>query len=100
MDRLRHIEIFVAAAERLSFSGAARALGISPAAVSAAIGALEKSWRVRLFERTTRAVRLSAIGQALLDRGRRILRERSEEHTSELQSLMRLSYAVFCLNKK
>src|SRR3546814_1104143 len=26
-------------------------------------------------------------------------RERSEEHTSELQSLMRLSYAVFCLQK-
>src|SRR3546814_7814463 len=25
---------------------------------------------------------------------------RSEEHTSELQSLMRISYAVFCLNKK
>src|SRR3546814_2070533 len=33
---------------------------------------------------------------------RRILRckQRSEEHTSELQSLMRISYAVFCLNKK
>src|SRR3546814_971657 len=28
------------------------------------------------------------------------LRRRSEEHTSELQSLMRLSYAVFCLKKK
>src|SRR3546814_8284891 len=27
-------------------------------------------------------------------------RKRSEEHTSELQSLMRISYAVFCLNKK
>src|SRR3546814_1520122 len=27
-------------------------------------------------------------------------RDRSEEHTSELQSLMRLSYAVFCLKKK
>src|SRR3546814_10642558 len=26
--------------------------------------------------------------------------ERSEEHTSELQSLMRISYAVFCLKKK
>src|SRR3546814_4811542 len=26
--------------------------------------------------------------------------QRSEEHTSELQSLMRISYAVFCLNKK
>src|SRR3546814_6782763 len=30
-----------------------------------------------------------------LDKG-----QRSEEHTSELQSLMRISYAVFCLNKK
>src|SRR3546814_1506004 len=28
------------------------------------------------------------------------LSARSEEHTSELQSLMRISYAVFCLNKK
>src|SRR3546814_5520423 len=28
------------------------------------------------------------------------LGQRSEEHTSELQSLMRISYAVFCLNKK
>src|SRR3546814_7526990 len=30
----------------------------------------------------------------------KIGRERSEEHTSELQSLMRISYAVFCLKKK
>src|SRR3546814_8132973 len=30
----------------------------------------------------------------------RIAPERSEEHTSELQSLMRISYAVFCLKKK
>src|SRR3546814_1596429 len=29
-----------------------------------------------------------------------ILNARSEEHTSELQSLMRISYAVFCLKKK
>src|SRR3546814_1295436 len=29
-----------------------------------------------------------------------ILEGRSEEHTSELQSLMRISYAVFCLKKK
>src|SRR3546814_2297695 len=29
-----------------------------------------------------------------------MLKERSEEHTSELQSLMRISYAVFCLKKK
>src|SRR3546814_5574387 len=31
---------------------------------------------------------------------RRIIGFRSEEHTSELQSLMRISYAVFCLKKK
>src|SRR3546814_9904679 len=30
----------------------------------------------------------------------RLLEQRSEEHTSELQSLMRISYAVFCLKKK
>src|SRR3546814_6013648 len=29
-----------------------------------------------------------------------LVSERSEEHTSELQSLMRISYAVFCLKKK
>src|SRR3546814_8485105 len=32
--------------------------------------------------------------------GLTIIRMRSEEHTSELQSLMRISYAVFCLKKK
>src|SRR3546814_9001069 len=30
----------------------------------------------------------------------RLVENRSEEHTSELQSLMRISYAVFCLKKK
>src|SRR3546814_6023174 len=33
-------------------------------------------------------------------RGASRRRDRSEEHTSELQSLMRISYAVFCLKKK
>src|SRR3546814_8148812 len=37
------------------------------------------------------------IGPALIDIG---ASKRSEEHTSELQSLMRISYAVFCLKKK
>src|SRR3546814_8591650 len=47
---------------------------------------------------------LDAIGRlpsGRIDSGlARDLRERSEEHTSELQSLMRISYAVFCLKKK
>src|SRR3546814_7458763 len=36
----------------------------------------------------------------IVDWLRRLARTRSEEHTSELQSLMRISYAVFCLKKK
>src|SRR3546814_5648316 len=42
-------------------------------------------------QRTTRGVVMM---------GKPVLRDRSEEHTSELQSLMRISYAVFCLKKK
>src|SRR3546814_9960812 len=38
--------------------------------------------------------------QAQCVRNHRDRAERSEEHTSELQSLMRISYAVFCLKKK
>src|SRR3546814_7407523 len=34
------------------------------------------------------------------DMARHMQADRSEEHTSELQSLMRISYAVFCLKKK
>src|SRR3546814_1515100 len=40
-------------------------------------------------------IRQNEIGAA-----KRFLSSRSEEHTSELQSLMRISYAVFCLKKK
>src|SRR3546814_3979313 len=41
-----------------------------------------------------------AIGPMTLSCLQTFLRIRSEEHTSELQSLMRISYAVFCLKKK
>src|SRR3546814_5055867 len=42
----------------------------------------------------------SARAQGLLRLRDHLHRGRSEEHTSELQSLMRISYAVFCLKKK
>src|SRR3546814_1258821 len=51
---------------------------------------VEENVRVRLAE-------MHSIFDAV---ERRELAMRSEEHTSELQSLMRISYAVFCLNKK
>src|SRR3546814_7962108 len=56
---------------------------------------------VRLVQRLEPAVQLFAQRQYHHRRARRHHRHgRSEEHTSELQSLMRISYAVFCLKKK
>src|SRR3546814_9038764 len=46
------------------------------------------------------AVMVPLLVMAVVAIGRRIDGARSEEHTSELQSLMRISYAVFCLKKK
>src|SRR3546814_3406697 len=50
--------------------------------------------------RPAAALRLTASGQHGALEGRPDWRDRSEEHTSELQSLIRLSYAVFYLKKK
>src|SRR3546814_3940967 len=47
----------------------------------------------RIKEKEPRCQRIAALG-------RQASWVRSEEHTSELQSLMRISYAVFCLKKK
>src|SRR3546814_9903376 len=82
-----------------------RAAGIHPAAART-IAALDDS-RQRLVGREF--PRHPALGQERLVRRRRFgaaavrivdLLLRSEEHTSELQSLMRISSAVFCLKKK
>src|SRR3546814_2099300 len=50
-----------------------------------------------LPERGPRCIAPAAMMQS---RSRKQAWKRSEEHTSELQSLMRISYAVFCLKKK
>src|SRR3546814_4826515 len=50
---------------------------------------------------TRRASSPSSMPATAISRGKNIAAStRSEEHTSELQSLMRISYAVFCLKKK
>src|SRR3546814_2345031 len=49
---------------------------------------------------TTVAMVAGMVPTALSLTGDGAWRARSEEHTSELQSLMRISYAVFCLKKK
>src|SRR3546814_2380291 len=52
------------------------------------------------FEAAAVITVLVLLGQVLELRARERTSGRSEEHTSELQSLMRISYAVFCLKKK
>src|SRR3546814_7878542 len=55
-------------------------------------------WTLRKTDPARMATVLYALAEAI--RRLAILCQRSEEHTSELQSLLRISYAVFCLNKK
>ncbi len=61
---------FVHVAEALSFRRAAEALGVSTAAVSKAVAALEERVGVKLLSRTSRAVALTPEGRAFLDRCR------------------------------
>lgn len=69
-QRVRAILSFVQAADAGSFAGAARALGISSAAVSKNVAGLEKALGVRLMNRTTRTLNLTEEGEAFLHRAR------------------------------
>jgi len=65
-DTLDGVAMFLAVAEAGSFSEAARRLGISPSAVSQAIGSLEKRLGTPLFRRSTRSVSLTDVGNDYL----------------------------------
>ena len=67
MDKLRALEYFVAAAQEKSFSGAARHLEVSVAAVAKMVAALEKTLGVPLFERSSHGLTLTAAGGGYLD---------------------------------
>ncbi|WP_028292758.1 LysR family transcriptional regulator [Oceanobacter kriegii] len=73
MDISQHVRAtlsFVESANEGSFSGAARKLGISPAAVSKNVSGLEAALGVRLMNRTTRNISLTEEGQAFLSQAR------------------------------
>ena len=78
MDRFESLSVFVAVAEQRGFAAAARALNMSPPAVTRAVAALERHLDVTLFHRSTRAVSLTDEGAVLLDRARRILADLRE----------------------
>lgn len=70
---LGSMELFCAAAEHGSFTAAATATGVTPAAVSRSIARLEQRLGVRLFVRTTRQIRLTEAGSAYYARCRQAI---------------------------
>ncbi|WP_256438482.1 LysR family transcriptional regulator [Pseudonocardia sp. H11422] len=67
MDIAREIEVFLAVAEELHFGRAAARLRLTPSRVSQVVRALERRIGAPLFERTSRTVRLTPLGQTLFE---------------------------------
>jgi DNA-binding transcriptional LysR family regulator len=75
LDRLTGLVAFARVGSLGSYTAAARALGVSPSAVSKSIQRLEQRLGLRLFTRTTRSLSLTPEGRDLHERALRLLRE-------------------------
>ena len=73
MDKLESMRVFIEVARALSFAGAGEKLGLSAPAVTRSIAALEANLGAKLFNRTTRHVRLTEQGAQFLDDSKHIL---------------------------
>ncbi|MDE2419123.1 MAG: LysR family transcriptional regulator [Burkholderiales bacterium] len=85
----REFEVFLAVAGTLSFRRAAEQVHLSQPAVSGQIARLEDSLGVRLFDRTTRQVQLTASGQVLMEQVL-LLRNQSEEAVRTVRNVAEL----------
>ena len=79
---LRHLRYFVAVAEELNFRRAAEKLHLSQPPLSMQIRDLEEELKVQLFDRSNRAITLTAAGKSFLADARRILAEAKQAETS------------------
>src|SRR5215831_17569249 len=88
MDRVLAMTTFVKVVDNGGFAPAARALNMSPSAVTLHVQAIEDRLGVRLLNRTTRHVSMTEAGQAYYDSCVRILAdiESTEQAAQELQS--------------
>ena len=86
IDPLEGVSVFAAVVEAESFSGAARTLRCSKAAVSTQVQKLEDRLGVRLLNRTTRRLSLTDEGRAYFEHARRMLDE-AREATDAIDSL-------------
>lgn len=100
MDRLTQIEVFVKTAELGSLSRAADMLGMSNAAASRHLSALEERLSARLIERNTRRLWLTEAGQDFFQRSGALLSELTEAeeavnaHTLSPQGLLRVTSSL------
>jgi DNA-binding transcriptional LysR family regulator len=96
MDRLLSMRVFQRVIDEGGFAAAARALELSPTAVTRLIGELETHLGARLMQRTTRKISLTDAGEAYLESLRAILREIEDAEaaavasTRELQGTLRI----------
>ena len=82
MDTLTSMDLFVKAVDSGSFSATARAMSLTPSAVSKQISRLEDRLGARLFNRTTRRLAPTEEGRAYYERCRRILADIDEAESA------------------
>lgn len=75
LDRLTGLIAFARTASLGSYTAAARALAVSPSAVSKSVQRLEEHFGLKLFSRTTRSLTLTPEGRDLYERALRVIRE-------------------------
>lgn len=97
---LKHLRIFIEIARRASFRRAAIALHLSEPATSQAIAQLESLLEVKLFDRTTRSVRLTEAGSVFLIDAERLLEglDQSVAALSEFAKTGRGRVTLACLS--
>src|SRR3546814_7265315 len=78
----------------------AKALGLELDATGVGLGTRSQRFAMVVEDSVVKGLHVEQPGAFEVSSAEAVLATRSEEHTSELQSLMRISYAVFCLKKK
>ena len=98
---LRHLRALVAVADAGSFTRAAAEMGVSQAAVSRTIAALEEVLGARVLRRTTREVALTAVGARILGHARSVVEEAAAlvRSVTEVGADLRVGYAWAALGR-
>jgi DNA-binding transcriptional LysR family regulator len=98
---LRHLRALVAVVDAGTFTDAAGVLGLSQAAVSRAVAALEADLGARLLRRTTRHIELTPLGDRVVAQARRVLDEaaRVQRLAESSRTELRIGYAWAALGR-